>query len=316
MVAKPPSPLRSFQSGKLINCPDTPLPPQWQWGRVAKKDAVERKLALRERSTRNMDVILLLVRMRRMVTRNVKDSSRFGCTCGNLVKMTRRGRALLYNTAHEPNRDSGSKLRRLGYADILKIGQTFKGVVLSSEARDYVSLADKAIVDEFGIAGINCSWNRLSEIPFESMGKGRNQRLLPLLFAANSVNYGRPHKLNTAEAMAATLFLTGYPDEARLLLGPFGYGEEFFRLNEEAFRAYSACQDSAEVQRVQEAFIRTDEAQRKEKLEKKQQTREGCTVGNSYMDDMDLPPLGDDDGDYGYEEEEEGCGGAEDEEGT
>jgi pre-rRNA-processing protein TSR3 len=188
-------------------------------------------------------------------------------------------------------------------------------VVLSSEARDYVSLADKAIVDEFGIAGINCSWNRLSEIPFESMGKGRNQRLLPLLFAANSVNYGRPHKLNTAEAMAATLYLTGYPEEARLLLGPFGYGEEFFRLNEEAFSAYSRCQDSGEVQRVQEAFIRDDELQRREKLEKKQQGREGCTVGNSYMDDMDLPPLEDEEEGYGYEEEEgEGSGGAQSEE--
>jgi pre-rRNA-processing protein TSR3 len=194
-------------------------------------------------------------------------------------------------------------LRRLGYSKQLKIGQTFKGVVLSSEAQDYVSLADRPIVEAFGIAGINCSWNRLSEIPFDSMGKGRNQRLLPLLFAANSVNYGRPHKLNTAEAMAATLFLTGYPVEARLLLSPFGYGEEFFRLNDEALQAYSRCQNSSEVQRVQEGYIRNDEIHRQEKEERKQRVREGCTMGE-YLDDMDLPPSDDDEG-YGYGSEEE-----------
>jgi pre-rRNA-processing protein TSR3 len=72
----------------------------------------------------------------------------------------------------------------------LEVGQTFQGVVLSSEASTFVSPADRGIVEQYGISGINCSWNRLDEIPFGSMGKGRNQRLLPLLYAANSVNYG------------------------------------------------------------------------------------------------------------------------------
>lgn len=202
-------------------------------------------------------------------------------------------------------RDSGSKLRRHGYAKLLKIGQTFKGIVLSSEATEYVSLADKGLVDAFGIAGINCSWNRLNEIPFESMGKGRNQRLLPLLYAANPVNYGRPSKLNTAEAMAATLYLTGYIDEARILLSPFGYGEEFFRLNDEAFRAYNQCQDSNQVHQVQHEMIQSSELHRQMKIERKAKDREGCTVGNSYLDGMDLPPE-DDDEDYGYEDDEMG----------
>ena len=72
-------------------------------------------------------------------------------------------------------RDSGSKLRRLGLAKQLKIGQSFQGVVLSSEAKVYVSPADRELVEQYGVGGINCSWNRLEEIPFGSMGKGRNQ---------------------------------------------------------------------------------------------------------------------------------------------
>lgn len=56
--------------------------------------------------------------------------------------------------------DSGSKMCRLGYASRLKIGQSFPGIVLSSEASIYASPSDKDIVEKFGIAGINCSWNR------------------------------------------------------------------------------------------------------------------------------------------------------------
>lgn len=201
---------------------------------------------------------------------------------------------------NDPKRDSGSKLRRLGYANLLKIGQTFKGVVLSSEASEYVSMEDRNIVETFGIAGINCSWNRLNEIPFDSMGKGKNQRLLPLLYAANSVNYGKPHKLNTAEAMAACLYLTGFITEAHQLLSPFGYGEEFFRINFEAFSEYQKCSNSREVLQMQQRFIEAQESNKRDKLNRKEKVREGCMVVNSYLADMDLPPQDDDDDEYGY----------------
>ena len=61
---------------------------------------------------------------------------------------------------------------------------------------------------------------------------------------------GRPMKLNTAEAMAACLFITGYQDEARIMLGSFGYGEEFLRLNEDALNAYCSCSSGEEVAMV------------------------------------------------------------------
>ena len=43
---------------------------------------------------------------------------------------------------NDAKRDSGSKLRRLGYSKQLRIGQSFQGVVLSSEATTIVSPAD------------------------------------------------------------------------------------------------------------------------------------------------------------------------------
>ena len=52
-------------------------------------------------------------------------------------------------------------------------------------------------------------YNRLDEIPFDKMGKKRNHRYLPFLCAANPVNYGKPYKMNTAEATAACLYIAG-----------------------------------------------------------------------------------------------------------
>lgn len=205
---------------------------------------------------------------------------------------------------NDAKRDSGSKLCRLGYARKLKIGQSFPGIVLSSEAKAVVSPADAEIVESFGVSGINCSWNRLDEIPFGSMGRGKNQRLLPLLFAANTVNYGRPFKMNTAEALAACLYITGFKEEARTLLEPFSYGPEFLRLNHEALERYSACKDAAAVDAVQQEYMRASELKAQQKELKKSQER---SQYGGYVDESDMPPAyGDDEYEYEDEEEEEG----------
>lgn len=61
---------------------------------------------------------------------------------------------------NDPKRDSGSKLYRLKMTHHLKIGEVFKGIVLSSKAKTIISPLDTDIIKSHGIAGINCSWNR------------------------------------------------------------------------------------------------------------------------------------------------------------
>ena len=45
------------------------------------------------------------------------------------------------------------------------------------------------------------------------------------------MNYGKPLKLTCAEAIAATLYITGFKEEARQVLDKFKWGESFIKLN-------------------------------------------------------------------------------------
>jgi len=54
---------------------------------------------------------------------------------------------------------------------------------------------------------------------------------VPYLLATNPVNYGKPWKLNCAEALAAAFYITGYEDYGRRLLQDFGWGDSFWKVN-------------------------------------------------------------------------------------
>lgn len=210
---------------------------------------------------------------------------------------------------NDPKRDSGSKLKRLGYASLLRIGQSFSGIVLSSEATQFISKEDINIILEQGISGINCSWNKLDEIPFDKLGKVKYQRILPRLLAANSVNYGKPFKLNTAEALAATLYIVGLKNEANILLESFNYGEEFFKLNYIAFEKYSLCKNSDEIKLIENELyaeiIEKENANNIRKENLKLLNNKIVNV-NNYLNDDDLPPNNSDsENDYYYYDNEE-----------
>ena len=95
----------------------------------------------------------------------------------------------------DPRRCSGKKLARHGLITSLRVGQRFRGVVLTSvlaplpymgERRDLmerrpkgkkpIAPCDDEIVASSGFAVVECSWARLEEVPFGKI-KGPNERL-------------------------------------------------------------------------------------------------------------------------------------------
>lgn len=161
----------------------------------------------------------------------------------------------------DPKRCSGRRLARLKVLTEFKLNYRFSGVILTPSATRTISPADSHILKSSGLAVVDCSWAQLDAVPFERLPRG-NGRLLPYLVAANTVNYGRPYKLNCAEALAAGLYICGFADDAEFVMGKFGYGEEFLRLNKEILDIYARCKDGAEVITAQNRYLEQEINQR------------------------------------------------------
>ena len=73
--------------------------------------------------------------------------------------------------------------------------------------------------------------------------------------AANSVNYGRPWRLNCVEALAACFFICGHEDWAHEVLAHFSYGEPFLEINAQLLKRYAACANEDEVRKTEANWL-------------------------------------------------------------
>jgi len=163
-----------------------------------------------------------------------------------------------YEGDDDPEQCTARKLARFDLVELHRSDRaTPDGLVLNPHAERALSPAD---ADPGGPAGaaarrlvaLDCSWESAGEALFDLPGE---HRALPFLVAANPVNYGRPFRLTTVEALAAGLYVLGAPDRARALLSKFTWGETFLELNAEPLERYAACGDSAEVVAVQAEYL-------------------------------------------------------------
>ncbi|KAI9248823.1 hypothetical protein BDA99DRAFT_524555 [Phascolomyces articulosus] len=170
----------------------------------------------------------------------------------------------------DPKRCSGVKLARTNMLKTLKLNQRFRGIVASPVGEKAVSPSDRRIVEMYGACVVDCSWARVDEVPFSKI-RGPTDRLLPYLVATNPVNYGKPWKLNCAEALAAIFYITGFPEHGEALMGKFKWGHAFAKVNGPLLERYAQCTDSADVVRVQNEYLeeleREDEERRREQQE-------------------------------------------------
>ncbi|KAL0233337.1 hypothetical protein GEMRC1_012082 [Eukaryota sp. GEM-RC1] len=180
------------------------------------------------------------------------------------------------------------KIARMGFVQEMSVKSRFNGIVLTPMSSSYVSPADKPFVLKYGIAVVDCSWNRVDEPESQLILKktaGPFPRLLPFLVAANPINYGRPFKLNDAEAFAAALYITGFEEDAYKVLEPFNWGTAFFDINEEYLDVYQQCSNNDDVTNAHEQFLSSIAEHLEEKEARKQEES-----GGDYLNGFDLPP--------------------------
>lgn len=154
----------------------------------------------------------------------------------------------------DAKRCTGRKLSRFGLIKELRVNSGFGGIALSPVGKQCVSKEDYNLIKRKGLAVVDCSWARLSDVPFIKL-RCSSPRLLPWLVAANPVNYGRPCQLSCVEALSAALIICGEEETANLLLGKFKWGHAFLSLNRELLKAYSQCESGADIISVQNSWL-------------------------------------------------------------
>jgi pre-rRNA-processing protein TSR3 len=111
----------------------------------------------------------------------------------------------------------------------------FRSIVLDPTSETILTPEDRRFLWK-GLVVLDFSWKRIEDFPRLPR---REKRALPLLIAANPVNYGRPNKLSSVEALAAALVILGETETAEELLGKFKWGPVFLDINKERFEEYS-----------------------------------------------------------------------------
>lgn len=163
----------------------------------------------------------------------------------------------------DPKKNTAVRLSRRGD---LTLHEKFnhlprRGIILEPLCGKVLGPEDHQILLKEGgaLVGLDCSWAQIEDSVSKVMKKTKLKgRMLPLLLAANPVNWGKPGKMTTAEALAASLYLIGKEEQARKLLGAFRWGEQFFILNKEPLDAYKEAKTSAELVKLQFEFFDID----------------------------------------------------------
>lgn len=166
--------------------------------------------------------------------------------------MSEQARISVYHAGQcDPKKCTALKLHRFGM--IRLVGQMRflpkRAIVLNPFSEVAFSPADRPRIESFGLAALDCSWEHVEKVICKH-ARGTS-RCLPLLIAGNPVNFGKPTKLTTAEALSAALYIVGFKDQALTLLSVFKWGHTFIELNRERLECYSQAKTSSEVVKLQ-----------------------------------------------------------------
>lgn len=151
----------------------------------------------------------------------------------------------------DPRKCTVKKLEKAGFLKIFtRIAQIPRNtLLLDPTAEQALSPADRFVKS---LTVLDCSWVVLDTGQVSSW---RIRRALPFLVAANPVNFGKPCKLSSVEALAAALYIMGEKERAGEILGKVSWGVRFLEVNKEPLDLYAGAKDSTEVVKIQGLFI-------------------------------------------------------------
>lgn len=157
----------------------------------------------------------------------------------------------------DPKKCTALKLKRHGLIRLVHQMKFLpkRAVVLNPFSQIAFSPADRQRIESFGLAALDCSWEHAEEVLIKH-ARGTS-RFLPFLIAGNPVNFGKPTKLTTVEALVAALYIAGFKEETLQLLSIFKWGHTFLEINQERLESYAKAKDSTAVVELQKHFIET-----------------------------------------------------------
>lgn len=154
-----------------------------------------------------------------------------------------------------PKACTAAKLKKFGLAKVFYTpGKIPRGSIVLSPFKERVLSKEDAGHAKKGLVALDCSWEHAEEV-FESIKKPLQRRTLPLLVAANPVNYGKVSKLSTVEALASALYILGEKEKADVLLGKFKWGPGFIELNKALLKSYSKANKAKEIIKTQNEYF-------------------------------------------------------------
>jgi len=156
----------------------------------------------------------------------------------------------------DPRKCTARKLARFGFVKLERnIRRLSRNkVLLNPLAEKTLSKEDLDLAYRNGLLALDCSWKNVDK-SFEYLDKINHSRALPFLLAANPVNYGKPFKLTTLEAFAASLYILGEVEYATELLNLYKWGKQFLILNKEPLDEYRKAGNSLEIIKIMHQYI-------------------------------------------------------------
>ena len=128
-----------------------------------------------------------------------------------------------------------------------------RGLTLNPFAPVHLLRIDRSQALAYGLVAIDCSWEKVQKA-FSIHLPGRNVKL-PTLLASNPVNYAKPHKLSSLEALAASLHIMGFQEAASKLLSVFKWGPNFLSLNQGPLDAYASASNEQELLNAESQYF-------------------------------------------------------------